>query len=49
MLPAGDAAPAWPSLRELFIALLARRARAEVVLSEQSALRRGGELPTLSR
>ena len=32
MLPAGDAAPAWSNLRDLFIALLARRKRAEVDL-----------------
>ncbi|EPX76489.1 DEAD/DEAH box helicase [Salipiger mucosus] len=31
-LPAGDAAAAWGNLRDLFIALLARRARAEVDL-----------------
>lgn len=31
-LPAGGAAPSWPGLRELFIALLARRPRAEVDL-----------------
>lgn len=32
LLPAGGAAPSWPGLRELFIALLARRPRAEVDL-----------------
>nr|WMC98312.1 DEAD/DEAH box helicase [Aminobacter aminovorans] len=32
LLPTGGAAPAWPGLRELFIALLARRPRAEVDL-----------------
>ena len=32
LLSAGSAAPSWPSLRELFIALLARRPRAEVDL-----------------
>ncbi|WP_233500448.1 DEAD/DEAH box helicase [Bordetella bronchiseptica] len=32
LLPAGGAAPSWPRLRELFIALLARRPRAEVDL-----------------
>ena len=32
LLPADGAAPSWPSLRELFIALLARRPKAEVDL-----------------
>lgn len=32
LLPAGGAAPSWPGLRELFIALLARRPKAEVDL-----------------
>lgn len=32
LLPAGGAAPSWPNLRELFIALLASRPRAEVDL-----------------
>lgn len=32
ILPAGGAAPEWPGLRELFIAVLARRQRAEIDL-----------------
>ncbi len=42
LLPAGGAAPSWPNLRELFVALLARRPRAELDLwpsQSEAALR----------